>query len=153
MPLLIFLFNGCSPDIFAKDQDSVLEKFCSRYNGEVKFGFTCPKTKLPLPLKMCHFTNSQGEKNFFDGCTGPAGGFTETFYPACIRHDLCYHHEPVTNGKDQAYCDKLFYDIMVESCKGNAKEQKCLKWAKRLYVVVQSVGKLAFHCENTPGSY
>ena len=91
MRIIIFYVILLSAQIQAKSQKT-LNSFCQDYGGEVKFGFICPKSKIPLPINMCHFTNSYGEKQFFDGCTAPTGEFTEDFYPACIKHDLCYHH-------------------------------------------------------------
>lgn len=131
----------------------LLKDHCSNLGGEVQFGFTCPKSRLPLPISMCHFKNAYNEDQFFDGCTGPTGGFSGLFYPACIKHDLCYHHEPATNGFDQKKCDDLFYEDMKTSCENHKDKTRCLKWSSFLYQGVRSIGKLAFHCENTPGHY
>lgn len=146
--IIIAIFTQVS---FAKT--NILKKFCDKYAGEVRFGFTCPKSKIPLPLNMCTFKNQYGEKQFFDGCTGPTGGFKELFYPACITHDLCYHHEPASSGKTQEYCDQLFYELMQESCQKTPQKKKCLRWAKSLFNIVRKIGKAAYHCENIVGPY
>lgn len=149
---LITLFLG-SIQVGHTQGEDMLEKFCQEYSGEVKFGFTCPKSKIPLPLRMCHFSNSHKEKQFFDGCSGPSGGYKELFFPACIKHDLCYHHEPASNGKDRKFCDDLFLEIMNNACETVENKKNCLKWAKTMYKGVRAIGTPAFHCENIKGHY
>ena len=150
--LYIFISSNLFHSITFAEVD-LLEDYCTKLDGVVKFGFICPKSKLPLPINMCQFTNSHGKQQFFDGCTGPTGGYKELFYPACIKHDLCYHHEPATNDLEQKDCDTLFLTIMKKSCHDQPDKKDCLKWANTLYRGVRMVGKLAFHCENTKGAY
>lgn len=152
MRIIIFYVILLSAQIQAKSQKT-LNSFCQDYGGEVKFGFICPKSKIPLPINMCHFTNSYGEKQFFDGCTAPTGEFTEDFYPACIKHDLCYHHEPVSNGLSQKDCDNKFFSELKLICAKENNKKKCLRYAHYLYKGVRSIGIFAFLCENIKAHY
>ena len=133
---------------------SELENSCAQRNGIIHEGFQCPKSRIYLPLKICRFRNSQGIQQFFDGCTGPTGKYKSIFFESCIKHDLCYHHEPASNGKTRKYCDQLMKNEMHASCIKMAKDiDSCKSAANRLYNAVRVVGLAAFHCENTIGSY
>ena len=151
---ILFTVVSLSSMTITKEEEDTLEAFCQNYQGQVKRGFVCPKSKLPLPLKMCHFTNNYNEYQFFDGCTGPTGKYKNLFYPSCIKHDLCYHHEPETNGFSQEDCDLQFYNSMKKACETLSENQKnCLNWAKAMYKGVRAVGKAAYHCENVKAHY
>lgn len=127
----------------------LLSEYCDRYQGQVVKGFQCPKSRLYLPIRVCLFNNSANSFEFFDGCTGPTGAYKEIFYPSCIAHDFCYHHEPATNGKGRKYCDYRFYQGMLDACDDRASNiNSCKKWAKNLYRSLRIVGWPAFHCEN-----
>lgn len=137
-------------NVFAKQYtQTILEKHCSFYGGEVKKGHTCPKSGIYLPINICFFEDNNKTK-FFDGCTGPKTKYTEHFYSACIKHDLCYHHEPISNGKTQKQCDQEFLENMKDSCMRVANKKQCFKYAKTMYSAVRMVGAIAFNCENSP---
>lgn len=132
----------------------LLFKYCSQHSGTVYKGHKCPKSKIPLPINTCVFRNDDGVKQFFNGCSGPSGGHKEIFYPSCIKHDLCYHHEPSSNGYGQSKCDYIFLQSMLKACEKKAINiNRCNKWANIMYRGVRIIGKPAFHCANTPAKY
>ncbi len=148
--LLLFAYNSLS---YAGD--NLLFKYCKKYNGELHEKFTCPKTQLTFSFGFCVFHNNDNIKQFFDGCTGPSGGFEERFYPHCIKHDLCYHHEPISNGKKKSQCDREFHDGLLSSCSDleGKRFKSCQRWSGTLYNAVRFFGRLAFNCANYEGKY
>ncbi len=147
--ILIFLFSF---QVFATS-DLLLESYCQKFGGKVQKTYTCPKSKLMLNFGFCVFENQEGTEQFFDGCTGPDGGHTELFYPHCIAHDLCYHHEPASNGFGRKYCDMRFKDGLLNSCEQAKKPKKCKRWAKIMYRALRIGGNIAFHCANYKAIY
>lgn len=136
---------SCSLSVSANE----LSLACNARNGEVKSSYTCPKSNIPLPVKTCVFQNSYGETQFFNGCSGPSGGHSKIFYNSCIKHDLCYHHEPATNGYTQKSCDKNLRDNMITACETSADDiSKCIWWAKALYRGLRIIGTAAYHCSD-----
>ncbi|MEC7276152.1 MAG: phospholipase A2 [Bdellovibrionota bacterium] len=121
---------------------------CSQLGGRVEQGFKCPKTWFRSPGKVCYFENSYGEELFTDGCTGPTGGFKDLFLSSCVKHDLCYHHEPATNGLTRKECDDQFEKDLLESCEMSDKKKRCQRWAKTMVSAVRPFGGLAYRCED-----
>lgn len=135
-------------------QADQLEDLCLKNSGKLTKSYKCPKSKLKLPIRTCEYQNELYETQFVNGCSGPSGGHKEIFFKACIKHDLCYHHEPSSNGLKRKSCDKLFLEIAIKSCDEQAKDKKkCHKWAKLMYRALRIVGTPAFHCENRPATY
>ncbi|EQC50992.1 prokaryotic phospholipase A2 [Bacteriovorax sp. DB6_IX] len=134
-------------------KDELLVQYCDDLGGKVVNSYRCPKSKLKIPFQFCTYTNQFGEHQFFDGCTGPSGGHSELFYPHCIRHDLCYHHEPSTSGKTQKMCDSEFKRGLLNSCQNAENPKKCRSWAKTMYKAVRSFGRLAYNCADYQGHY
>ena len=133
---------------------SQLENFCESNNGKIFDWYKCPKSKLPLKIKTCEYKNSYGELEFVNGCSGPTGGHEEIFFPACVQHDLCYHHEPASNGKSQKYCDMRMLNQLLQICDEKAENvSRCNAWARFMYRSLRVVGKAAFHCANYYGRY
>jgi hypothetical protein len=150
MKILILIIAICSSNLFASE----LYKQCDLRKGKVVKGFRCPKSKLRLPINICKFKNDYHEDQFFDGCTGPTGGYKKIFFPACIKHDLCYHHEPVSNAYNRLYCDKQMRDNMLAICDVSAKDiPRCRNWAWLMYKGVRAIGNPAYHCANYFGRY
>lgn len=133
--------------------DELLKEYCNKLDGKVVSSYQCPKSKLTIPFEFCLFNNSHGVKQFFDGCTGPTGGNSSLFYPSCIKHDLCYHHEPISNGKSQKECDTELLADLITSCEKSLKKKKCIRWAKLMFRAVRSFGKLAYNCADYEGIY
>ena len=147
---IILIFLLLSPFAYA-DQ---LEDFCSERNGKIFKKYKCPKTKLTLPIRTCEFESKFGDTQFVNGCSGPSGGHKEIFFKACIKHDLCYHHEPSTNGQTRKDCDQLFLKVANNGCDAEAKDKKkCKKWAKTMYRALRIVGGAAYHCADHPSNY
>lgn len=132
-----------------------LDKYCKKKKGVILKSYTCPKTKLKLPIKTCVYKNKTYDQLFVNGCSGPSGGFSKTFFNACIAHDLCYHHEPSTSGKTQKDCDKKFFNIAVNDCSvfSGKKKNRCRGWAKTMYLSLRVIGVPAFHCADYPADY
>lgn len=151
MRFIIFLTIFLNSPLIQAD---LLEDSCFDYEGEIVKKYTCPKSKLPLPIRTCVFINKNGNQQFYNGCSGPSGGHKEIFYSSCIQHDLCYHHEPITNRLTQKECDYQLYENLLENCDNRATNiPKCRKWAKYMYRALRLIGKPAFHCSNELSSY
>lgn len=133
--------------------EDLLKSYCDKAQGEVVKGFKCPKNRLKLPWNFCISQDRLGRTLFFDGCTGPAGDYKALFFPACIAHDNCYHHEPNSNGISKAQCDQKFLTDMTESCKEAEDSEKCVSWAKTMYRAVDTFGELAFNCAKYEAEY
>jgi len=146
--LILFSIFSWQSTLAVDLNESLLEAFCSERGGRVVNGLKCPQTFFKSPLKNCIF-NEQGDYfQFVDGCTGPSGGFKEAFFSSCIAHDLCYHHEPATNGWSQKQCDKEFLTNLEVACEGVEKSKRCHRWAKTMYRALRGFGKLAYNCDN-----
>ncbi len=130
-----------------------LEKYCNEFEGDVFKSYRCPKSGITLSFGFCVFKNHEGITQFFDGCTGPKSEFHSLFYPHCIQHDLCYHHEPITNGLSQKDCDLKFKEDLLNSCQAISKKKKCESLAKTMYTAVRAFGKLAFNCAEYKAHY
>lgn len=131
-----------------------LELACEDVGGKIKRTYVCPKSKIFLPMKTCEFTPADNITRFFNGCSSITGGHRDIFTPACILHDLCYHHEPATNGMSRKECDREFYTNLRQACNDSARNiKKCKRWAKFLYRGVRTVGWAAYHCANDKAPY
>lgn len=133
--------------------DDLLKRHCQQIGGEMVKTITCPKSKLRLSFGFCLSKDPQGTRLFSDGCTGPMGEYKELFYPLCIQHDHCYHHEPSTNGLSRKDCDMAFLDSAVKACDGTKKPENCQTTAKSLYVGLRAFGWVAFNCADYPADY
>lgn len=127
-----------------------VEELCQEVGGTIQKGYKCPDTSFPLLSKVCFFKNDYGDTHFTDGCTGPSGGHRDLFSKACLKHDLCYHHEPATSGKTQKQCDREFLENMLAACVDAKSYRRCERWAKVMYRTLRVFGGLAYRCDNTP---
>lgn len=141
--MALFLFS------YSYSSKATLEQFCEELNGRIENGGKCPNTSFPLMSKVCHFENQYQETHFTDGCTGPSGGHRDIFLSACIKHDLCYHHEPASSGKSQKQCDDEFLENLLKSCFLAEDLGHCQKWAKVMHRSLRTFGALAYRCDNT----
>lgn len=130
-----------------------LKRYCAQIGGKVVEGYTCPKSRLKLNWDFCVSEDESGATLFFDGCTGPSGGHTDLFYPVCIKHDYCYHHEPATHGYQQVDCDKQFLNEALDLCAQAHDQKKCRSWVKAMYRALRSFGKIAFNCADYEADY
>ena len=152
--LLLPLFLLISFTSFSAPQKKeLLERYCEQLGGKVVNKFKCPKSKLTIPLYFCVYKTAEKKRMFFDGCTGPSGGHMSLFFPQCIKHDYCYHHEPISNGRTQKECDEEMRDGMLDLCEKAKDPKKCRRWALNMYVAVRSFGKIAYECANYEADY
>lgn len=145
---LLFLFCFA---LFEAHAQNPLHHYCHQMNGTISSEYQCPKSRLKLSWDFC-VINNRDQTQFFDGCTGPTGDFEFLLTPACIKHDLCYHHEPATNGKTQEDCDEEFRLNLFYSCyklNDHKEVNKCLSLSVAMYLAVRTAGVFAFHCDNT----
>lgn len=133
--------------------EDLLQKHCNEMGGTVVNSFQCPKSKLTLKWNFCLLQNHKGEELFFDGCTGPSGGHTELFYTACIKHDFCYHHEPLTSGLGRKACDEEFLKNTLDACPAAPEPEKCRQWARAMYKALRGFGEVAFNCSKSKAEY
>ncbi|MCF8060165.1 MAG: hypothetical protein K9K67_12770 [Bacteriovoracaceae bacterium] len=124
------------------------ESLCHEFGGTLKKGHKCPNTSFPLLTPVCFFKNEYGEEHFTDGCTGPSGGHNDLFLKSCVKHDLCYHHEPLSSGKTQKQCDLEFKDNILRDCLDAPDRSKCERWANVMYKSLRAFGGLAYRCDN-----
>lgn len=143
--LVTFIFSMM---IFFHANAYDLEQFCHEKGGRLERGFKCPQTSFPLLTPICFFENEYDEVHFTDGCTGPSGGHRELFLESCVKHDLCYHHEPASNGLTQKDCDEAFLENLNQACLKAPNLKKCKRWAEVMYKSLRAFGGLAFRCEN-----
>lgn len=131
-----------------------LQNFCKQKEGKIYKWYKCPNSKLNLKITTCEYKNNYGEVEFVNGCSGPTGRYKKIFFASCVKHDLCYHHEPMTNNRSQKYCDKQLFDGLSKACSNHAKDiDKCKRRAKFMYFALRLIGKPAFYCENKYGRY
>ncbi len=133
--------------------DERLKKYCSQIGGNVVNEFTCPKSKLKLKFDFCLTKDDLGRMLFFDGCTGPSGGHADLFYPACIKHDYCYHHEPNTHGYTRSDCDHQFLNNTLDLCAKAEDQKDCRLWAQSMYRALRMFGDVAFNCAKYEADY
>lgn len=133
--------------------EDLLQRHCNERKGRVVDTFTCPRTKLKLNWNFCLAKTAKDEPIFFDGCTGPSGGHAALFYPACIQHDLCYHHEPLTTGLSQKECDQKFLKQALASCSKAQNQKSCQKWARTMFYALRTGGVVAFNCSKSKADY
>ena len=92
------------------------------------------------------------EKNlrvcFFYGCTAGIADYDAVFFDECLTHDMCYHHEPATNGKLKSQCDANFYQSMKLKCDRREDKKRCLVMAKLFYEGVEHFGDKSWQCSD-----
>lgn len=134
--------------------DQQLADYCSQTGGEVVPGWTCPATGVVKNGNICKRNNYAGQTMYFNGCSAPDGKYKTLFFKACIIHDLCYHHEPQTNGKSKIDCDNQFLANMKKICRTtNPFSFECGAAAQTFYAAVESAGEAAFMCSKENVDY
>lgn len=133
--------------------DVLLKKYCDQLAGVIVGKYQCPRTRLHMLSEFCILRDRYAKRLFFDGCSGPTGPYRTLFYPACIKHDLCYHHEPATNGYRRLDCDNQFLTNLKEKCLEARNQDQCRVWSELLYKGVRNFGQLAFNCANSVADY
>lgn len=134
--------------------DRILRDYCLQTGGEVVQEWTCPATGSLKTGEACKQRNADGGVMYFNGCSAPEGKYKDLFFRACIIHDLCYHHEPQTNGKSKIDCDDDFLKNMKKICKKtNPLSLECGIAAQTFYAAVASAGDTAFRCSKENVQY
>ena len=138
--------------------DQQLAQYCVQTGGEVVKEWTCPATGTLRIGATCKQKNALGQVMFFNGCSAPGGKYKTFFFKACIIHDLCYHHEPQTNGKSKADCDKQFLTDMKSICNTTNSfnlelSLECGIAAQTFYLAVAKAGDSAFTCSKENVNY
>ena len=110
---------------------------------------SCPSRKGFFWGNYCVVKNKKNQMAYFNGCTGATGKHSSLFFDACIDHDFCYHHEPVSNGVTKKQCDDRLFDDLKSICSENSELKNCLKTAKVFYFLVSKFGKSSYSCSNT----
>lgn len=142
---------GVTSTAFADPQ---LIQYCTQTGGEVVQQWTCPATGAVRNGETCKQKNAQGQVMYFNGCSAPEGKYKNLFFKACIIHDLCYHHEPQTNGKSKIDCDNQFLADMKRICKvTNPFSLECGVVAQTFYSAVANAGDSAFTCSKENVNY
>jgi len=147
--LVLFVFS------FSFSLEASLVNFCQKKKGTIVNSFQCPKSKLDLPITTCLYKNFWGQKHFVNGCSGPTGKYDQQLFKACVKHDLCYHHEPSSRGLTRKECDDKFYDDALRGCRAldEDEESKCVFVARALYGALRVIGNAAYHCADEPARY
>ncbi|AZZ38180.1 hypothetical protein CIK05_15685 [Bdellovibrio sp. qaytius] len=147
---LTFIF-GVTSTAFADQQ---LTDYCLQTGGEIVSQWTCPANGALHSGETCKQTNTSGQVMYFNGCSAPEGKYKTLFFKACIIHDLCYHHEPQTNGKSKTDCDDQFLANMKQTCKvTNPFNLECGIVAQTFYAAVNTAGDSAFACSKENVKY
>lgn len=146
--LLVLAVVAMAPTVSqAKKQ---LKEYCSKIGGEIIREWKCPNTLDLRKGEFCRQKNDLGQELVFNGCSAPDGKYKEVFFKACIIHDLCYHHEPVTTGKSKQECDDDFLANMKKVCQQTGGGGSCQFTAQAYYLAVTKGGETAFWCSKEP---
>lgn len=131
----------------------VLEQFCHEVKGQLINQWQCPNSGESRVDLSCLIVNESNEKLIFNGCSKVDGVWADTFFPACVIHDFCYHNEPGANKLQKSQCDDQFLANMQNICKTNSDQQKCLDTATAFYLAVAGFGKKAWNCSKEKVQY
>lgn len=140
--------------------DLQLQQKCHQLKGEMVSSLACPTSMEQRDGEFClvaektQFTAKAPSLDmiFFNGCTAGVADYDAVFFESCYTHDLCYHHEPVTNGKTKTQCDFEFYQNMKQQCENRDDQKRCLIMAKLFFEGVEHFGEQSWNCSNTLNS-
>jgi len=143
--------KGFSPKVITSDE--FLIKKCKEIHGEIVNHWTCPYSGDERDDVHCMVKDNEKRPMYFNGCTGAFGKYSEVFFPACVYHDLCYHHEPTSNNLQREDCDSKFYNNMFKICDTRPKDDDCADAARWYYNAVATFGKNAWICSKEKANY
>lgn len=157
MKFLATLVLGMTLASVVLAQADLLGPFCWNGGGKIIDSWTCPNSKRVRSGRMCELTNKQGQKLVFNGCSAPSNPYNDFFFKACLLHDLCYHHEPVSNKKAKEQCDSEFlYNMQTLCVSTNMLDEGywCFFAAQTYYKAVSVGGGLvAWECSKEYADY
>jgi len=134
-----------------------LSEICQRMNGELLNEWQCPTSGKLRKGLFCRVEDPLKRSLVTNGCTGanfgPIKPYASVFLKSCIKHDLCYHHEPTTTGLSKSDCDKNFLIHVTQDCNGVENQKECLEWAQRFYLVVTKFGERSWSCSKEEADY
>ena len=143
LSLLVYTYSFAST--------SQLQKSCDSFGGQMTSKIQCLTSGKSRDGQFCILKRASNNKPevFFNGCTKSLGGYGEVFHEACIEHDLCYHQPFGASELTKQDCDSLFYQDMLEICKGDTTGIKgCNAMAYTFYSAVFYFGKKSWKCTN-----
>jgi hypothetical protein len=152
-----FVLGGLQTAHGASFVDSLLNapllNYCLQKGGQVLDTWTCPESKLQRTGPFCKLQDSAGKELIFNGCTNVYGEYGSIFLKACVLHDLCYHNEPASTGKQKADCDQKLYADMMTICTQTPGEEHCKLVAESFFFTVQQFGDDSWKCSKGSASY
>lgn len=140
---------------YKKDNQPPLQLaiYCAEKGGEMVERLTCSESQKKRRGWFCEIEKNKDRHVFFNGCTRSILGFGRIFFHACVRHDMCYHHEPATSGRSRKDCDARFYRDLLAVCDGRKNRFYCQSVAGLFYRGVREFGESSFRCANTEYDY
>lgn len=127
---------------------------CFALNGYIVNRWTCSSNGEVRLEDSCKILDHKNIPLYFDGCSVSISNYSDFFIDACIRHDLCYHHEPASNGISKANCDRLFLKNMLSLCnRFRPGDSACENMAQSFYSAVYIFGKSSWQCSNVKADY
>lgn len=129
--------------------EELTTELCEDLGGQMVDKIVCPENGRVRTGRKCQL--AENPLVFFNGCSVRFDIFRDTFFSACVAHDLCYHHEPASSGWSRKDCDQRFLDDMKNICKGMASgkgRKLCYAAAGTYYGGVRIGGRRSFRCSN-----
>ncbi len=149
----LMVFLGFISTAMAKDTNTFLQKDCAHRGGKMISSWACPSVDWLREGPFCEIKDRNGVSMVFNGCDVNIAGYGEIFYSACVEHDLCYHHEPVTSGRDKFQCDIRLYGDMMAICRQSHSPRRCEFMAHVYYEGVKLGGERSWSCSKVPADY
>lgn len=147
---------------------NVLKNYCDQNGGTLSEQWTCPTSQESRTGLFCTLKNDQGKELVTNGCTGAKGEYGDIFFPACVIHDFCYHHEPNTSQKSKEFCDRQLLRDFRKICENYPEEEiqfegvsastgitkeRCEGTAVLFYLAVKLGGKKSWSCSKEDALY
>lgn len=176
LALGVICFTGCASPLFRPGNKNVAWRKARCLDGK-EWGhsprwiagiYRNIKGKSWNRPAVCELQLKDRTKIFHDGCSGqtpipiPPRGQTwgKIMHQACVIHDHCYHHNPITYGKSRKTCDREFRANMLKLCElryGTRKMQrwrrKCRRAAKIMAFAVSIASKKHYNYANYRADY
>lgn len=131
-----------------------LKNYCAKSGGKMIDQLNCPTSGAVRKGPWCESKDSAGNEMFTNGCDYSFGSYGDLFFRACVLHDYCYHHEPVSNGLSRDACNKKLLTDMYEICQIEGRtDEHCHTAAKIFYEAVTFFGGKAWKCSKVEANY
>lgn len=131
-----------------------LHKQCSMAGGTIVHEWVCPNSGSVRTSDFCVISDGQNNHMIFNGCSGSIGNYDKVFFQACVYHDFCYHHEPISHGLNKEDCDQNFLKDMVAICRSEQiGDSDCESTALWFYRAVKYFGQSAWNCSKEFANY